>query len=306
MSFSLEHVPHQPGRIAIVTGANAGLGYETTLGLAAKGFTVIMACRNHNKAEYARSQILRELPNAALEVMTLDLSKLESVRQFAEDFRAKHKTLDILVNNAGIMFPPYSKTEDGFESQMAANYFGHFLLTSLLLDLIPDTPESRIVTLSSVGHRMGPGTINFDDINSEKNYSRTDAYYQTKLACLMFALELQRKLEANGRKCLSVAAHPGASDTELARHINPILANLLRYTLIPLVTHAPKQAALPSLQAALDSDVSGGDYFGPQGFREMKGKPGKASMSRYAKGESNAARLWDLSLELTGANYAFS
>ncbi len=305
MSFDLNKIPDQPGKIAVVTGANAGLGYETSLGLAQKGMKVIMACRNLEKAEQAKADIVKQAPGADLQTMALDLSRLASVKAFAQAYRDKYSTLDLLINNAGIMFSPYSKTEDGFEGQMAANYFGHFLLTSLLLDLLPDTPDSRVVTLSSIGHRRGTGVINFDDINAEKQYSRTDAYMQTKLACLMFSQELQRKLASAGRKTLSVAAHPGASDTELARHINPFLANILRYTVIPFVTHSPKNGALPTLLAALEPNVRGGDYYGPTGFREMKGPPGKATMSTYSQNQEMAAKLWDLSVQLTGAEYSF-
>ena len=304
MTFNLDNIPAKPGSIAIVTGANAGLGYETTLVLAKKRINVIMACRNKNKAMQAKADILKVEPNASLEVMELDLTRLSSVRSFAKSFREKYSSLDLLINNAGIMFASYSKTEDGFESQMAANYFGHFLLTSLLMDLMPDKEESRIVTLSSLGHKQGTGVINFDDINSDKAYSKTDAYMQSKLACLMFALELQRKLDASGKKILSVAAHPGVSDTELSRHVNPLLANILRYTVLPFITHPPKQGALPTLRAALDPGVKGGDYYGPQGFREMKGPPGKATMTTYACDKEMAGKLWGLAEELTGAQYA--
>ncbi|MCL4131139.1 UNVERIFIED_CONTAM: hypothetical protein GTU68_051550, partial [Idotea baltica] len=178
---------------------------------------VIMACRNLKKAETAKQQILEKAPNAQVETMEIDLSSLKSVRAFAAAFLKKHKTLDLLINNAGVMIPPYSKTEDGFELQMGANYFGHFLLTGLLLEAIENTPNSRIVSLSSIAHKSGK--INFDDLQSEENYSKMEAYSQSKLACLMFAFELQKRLDAKGSKTLSVAAHPGVSNTNLSQHI---------------------------------------------------------------------------------------
>ena len=270
MGFDLDNIPNQQGKIAVVTGANAGLGLETTLYLAKKGIKVVMACRNQQKAELAKANVLEKVPNANLEIMALDLSKLSSVREFAANYRKQYSSIDLLINNAGIMFAPFSKTEDEFESQMAANYFGHFLLTSLLIDLMPDSSESRVVSLSSVAHKQGMRKINFDDINFDRKYSRTGAYCQSKLACLMFALELQRTFSQQGKKILSVVAHPGASDTELTKYIPPFLANILRYTIVPFVTHTPDQAALPTLMATLDENVQGRDYYGPQGLKEIK------------------------------------
>jgi NAD(P)-dependent dehydrogenase (short-subunit alcohol dehydrogenase family) len=301
--FEISDIPSQQGKTAIVTGASAGLGFETALTLAEKGATVILACRNAAKAETAKSQILQRHANAKLEIILVDLTELCSVRKFAEAFRARHKTLDLLINNAGIMVPPYAKTIDGFESQMAANYFGHFLLTSLLLDLMPDSPKSRVVSLASLAHRMGTGEINFEDLNCEQSYAKMAAYSQSKLACLMFALELQRRLKTSNKKILSVAAHPGASDTELSRYIPAPLAFILRYTLIPLISHSPACGALPTLMAAFSDQASTTKYFGPQGFRQMKGRPGKASISHYARREDQAAKLWTVSETLTGSQF---
>ncbi len=299
--FKLEKVPNQKGRIAIVTGANTGLGYETALGLAKKGIKIIMACRNLDKARAAKDKILKEVPETELEVLELDLAKLKSVRQFAKTFLAKHKQLDILINNAGVMIPPYQKTEDGFELQMGVNYFGHFLLTGLLIETITQTPGSRIVTLSSNAHQNAE--INFDDLQSENDYSRMGAYGQSKLACLMFALELQRRLENNGfDETISVAAHPGISNTELSRHIPKWLSVILSPVAL-LITHTPKSAARPTLLAALGQNVEGGNYFGPTGFREMKGDPGKAEIKPQAKNKITVTRLWEVSESLTGINY---
>ena len=286
------------GRIAIVTGANAGLGYATALGLARKDITVVLACRNLEKAGAARERILVELPHARLDVMQLDLASLDDVRRFASDFRSRYGRLDILVNNAGLMVPPYSVTEDGFESQFGVNYLGHFLLTGQLLDLMPDSPESRVVTLSSLAHRFGH--IRFDDLQWEKKYAKWPAYGQSKLACLMFALELQRRLEAAGRKILSLAAHPGSSRTELQRNTGALetLMGTFRF-----MSQTAAEGALPTLHAVLNPGVKGGEYFGPSGFQELTGDVKPARLSKAARDKKTAARLWSVSEQLAGARF---
>ena len=303
MSFDFDAIPTQSGRLAVVTGANTGLGYETARYFAEKDMKVVMACRNRERAEAAMERILEAVPGAELEFMELDLSSLASVRRFAETFRGKYDQLDLLINNAGIMWTPFERSEDGFEGQMAANYFGHFLLTALLLDLMPDTPEARVVTLSSIAHQQFLKRIRFEDINWESGYNKYHAYAQTKLACLMFALELQRRLDAAGRQLLSVAAHPGVSETELGRSMDRWLVLAIRYTVGPFISHDPVQAALPTVMAALDPGVSGSEYFGPQGFREMSGLPGRAEIKPWAADADAAAQLWAVSEELTGAAY---
>lgn len=302
MSFQLSSVPSQSGKIAIVTGANSGLGYETSLGLAKTGMKVIMACRNLDKAEQAKANILSQIPKADLEVMHLDLKQLASVRDFAGSYRDRHPQLNLLINNAGIMFPPYEKTEDGFESQFAVNYLSHFLLTAMLIDLMPDSAESRVVSLSSNAHKFGK--INFDDLQSESQYSSVIAYGQSKLACLVFANELNRKLQNQGRKILSVCAHPGVSNTELSRYIPRVVQLLLRLTPLPYMAHSPDKAALPTLYAALGTDIEGGDYLGPQGALEMSGPPGKAPQSDPAQDEAIAQQLWQISQAITGAQFS--
>lgn len=304
MKFDLDNIPSQQGKIAVVTGANTGLGYETVINLAKKDCKVIMACRNPDKAEEAKTKIEAKVPGADLGILLIDLSDLSSVRAFAQAFRQQCDRLDLLINNAGIMWPPYSLTVDGFESQMATNYFGHFLLTALLLDLMPDTPASRVVSLSSNAHKLGSGKINFDDLQSEQNYSKTGAYAQSKLACLMFGNELQRRLAKAGKKIRSVTAHPGVANTELARHMPQYQIELVRYTIGPLLSHSPDQAAMPIVMAALDPGVQGGEYCGPQGFLEMKGKPGRAKQSAYAQNQAAAEKLWNVSEELTGCTFA--
>nr|MBI1228794.1 SDR family NAD(P)-dependent oxidoreductase [Cytophagales bacterium] len=298
---NLNNLPNQAGRIIIVTGANSGLGYETALALAKKGAKMIMACRSSSKATIAKEKIQQQVPNADLEVMEIDLSSLQSVRKFAKAFQAKYKTLDVLINNAGVMAPPYSKTEDGFELQLGANYLGHFLLTGLLLEIIVKTPQSRVVTLSSLVHKNG--VINFDDLQSETSYNAMKAYSQSKLACLMFSFELQRRLEKAGNlQTISTASHPGIADTELSRNMPKFIYYLAKYTVAPFFTHAPSEGAKPTILAAI-GDAKGGDYFAPTGLREMKGKPGKATATELSKDSDTAKRLWDVSEKLVDFKY---
>ena len=293
----ISSLPQQAGRVFIVTGANTGLGYETTLMLAKKGAKVVMACRNLSKANEAKANIVKEVPNATLEVLQIDLSSLNSVRNFAKAFQAK----DVLVNNAGVMMPPYTKTEDGFELQLGANFLGHFLLTGLLLETILKTPNSRVVTLSSLVHKNGK--INFDDLQSEKKYSASEAYAQSKLACLMFTRELQRRLEKAGhQQTISTASHPGIATTELSRHMPKLVYNLLKYTIAPFLTHSPNEGAKPTMLAAI-GEAKGGEYFGPTGFNEFKGKPGKAKSTPLSNDEAIAKQLWEVSEKLVGLNY---
>lgn len=302
MDFNIDNIPSQKGRIAVVTGSNTGLGYETALALAGKGAKVVMACRNITKAETARNTILKTVPNADVDILQIDLSRLSSVRDFATNYQAKYNRLDILINNAGVMMPPYTKTEDGFELQFGANHLGHFLLTGLLLDTLVKTPDSRIVSLSSLVHKNGE--INFDDLQSKKEYSASKAYGQSKLACLMFAYELQRRLEKAGYKNpISVAAHPGLALTDLGRHMPKLLYMVFTTIMGRFISHPPKEGAKPTLLGALGEEVKGGEYFGPTGFREMKGKPGKAKSSALSKNEDIAGRLWEVSEELTGIKF---
>lgn len=297
----ISSLPQQAGRVFIVTGANTGLGYETTLMLAKKGAKVVMACRNLSKANEAKANIVKEVPNATLEVLQIDLSSLNSVRNFAKAFQAKFDRLDVLVNNAGVMMPPYTKTEDGFELQLGANFLGHFLLTGLLLETILKTPNSRVVTLSSLVHKNGK--INFDDLQSEKKYSASEAYAQSKLACLMFTRELQRRLEKAGhQQTISTASHPGIATTELSRHMPKLVYNLLKYTIAPFLTHSPNEGAKPTMLAAI-GEAKGGEYFGPTGFNEFKGKPGKAKSTPLSNDEAIAKQLWEVSEKLVGLNY---
>jgi len=299
MSWNLKQAPTQKGRIAIVTGANIGLGYETALALAGKGCSVVLACRNIDKAEAAKASILTQYPKAIVDCMSLDLANLKSVRKFAAAYKRRHDKLDLLINNAGIMMPPYSLSEDGFESQLAANYLGHFALTGLLLSVITKTPNSRIVSLSSLAHKWSG--IRFDDLHFERRYDKRLAYGQSKLACLMFAYELQRRLTRAGHTTLSVAAHPGVSSTNLFQHM-PKIVNVFA-PLSALVFQSAQGGAQPTLYAALGADIQGGDYCGPQSMGEMRGDPGKVDSSWRSREESVAARLWAMSEELTGVRF---
>jgi len=299
MSWNFKRIPMQKGRIAVVTGANIGLGYETALALAGKGCAVVLACRNIAKADAARAAIVARHPKARVECMALDLASLKSVRAFATAYRKRHTTLDLLINNAGIMMPPYAFSEDGFESQLAANYLGHFALTGLLLPLIVKTPDSRVVSLSSLAHKWSG--IRFDDLHATRWYDKRLAYGQSKLACLMFAYELQRRLTRAGHATLSVAAHPGVSSTNLFQHLPKIVQVFAPLT--ALMFQSAQGGAQPTLYAALGDDIQGGDYCGPQSPGEMRGAPGKVGSSRRSRDEAVAVRLWAVSEELTGVRF---
>jgi len=293
--WSAETLGDQSGRIAIVTGSNSGIGFETTRMLAGKGATVVMACRNLEKANPKADEIRAAHPGADVEVMQLDLSDLDSVRRFAEAFRAKHSRLDLLINNAGIMVPPYGKTAQGFETQFGVNHLGHFALTGSLLDLITNTPGSRIVTVSSVAHLMGK--IDFSDLNWENGYKAQAAYGQSKLANLLFTYELQRRLAAAGKDTLAVAAHPGWTETNLQAHAKSVKFMNRFFAQNALM------GALPTLFAATEPSVDGAEYFGPSGFMEMNGPPKKVKSNKRSHDRNVAERLWNISEELTGVRF---
>lgn len=293
--WTTNNIPDQTGHIAIVTGANSGIGYETALALTQKGATVVMACRNLEKADPAAEQIRATNPSGTGEVMQLDLGNLESVKTFAAIFQEKHDRLDLLINNAGIMMPPYGKTAQGFETQFGVNHLGHFALTGLLLNLLLQTPQSRVVTVSSMSHRFG--RIDFEDLNREKGYNPNTAYGQSKLANLLFTYELQRKLTAAGQDTIATAAHPGWTGTNLQRH-----ASWLNF-LNRFVAQSPPMGALPTLMAATEPGVNGGEYFGPSGFMEMRGYPQKVESNDRSRDEKVATKLWEVSERLTGVSY---
>lgn len=288
-----ENIPDQSGRLALVTGANSGLGYEVSRGLSLRSASVVMACRNLMKGEEAAANIRVENPNGEVRLMQLDLADLESVKQFAEAFRAEYSHLDLLINNAGVMAIPYGKTEDGFELHFGINHIGHFALTGLLLDLLENTRDSRIVTVSSYAHWFG--WINFNDLNGEKFYYKWLAYCQSKLANLLFAYELQRKLSRNGKDTISLAAHPGYAATNLQQH-----SALASRVMNPIFAQSQGMGALPILYAATRSEIEGGEYVGPDGFLGQRGYPHVARSSKRSHDEGTAKRLWEVSEGLSG------
>jgi NAD(P)-dependent dehydrogenase (short-subunit alcohol dehydrogenase family) len=293
--WTAENIPDLTGRIAIVTGANSGIGYAMAQALSRKGATVILACRNQEKGEAAVRQITQENPEAEAKFIQLDLSDLASVRRFSEEPISRYDRLDILINNAGIMRTPFGKTADGFELQFGTNHLGHFALTGLLLSHITQTPQARVVTVSSGGERFGE--IDFDNLNAEKGYDAGGAYAQSKLANLLFTYELQRRFENAGIDALSTAAHPGWTVTNLQVHW-PMLQ-----VLNPLIGQEPEMGALPVLYAATAPDVSGADFYGPDGWMELRGHPAKVKSSDRSYDKAVAARLWTVSEELTDVQY---
>ena len=299
-NWSLNQVTNQSGKTAIITGANVGLGYETALAFAGKGMKVILACRNLEKAETAKHRILDLHPKALLEIRHIDTSSLQSVRQFAKGILADYDQLDLLINNAGIMMTPFSLSEDGFENQLATNYLGHFLLTGLLLPLISQVKDSRVVTLSSLAHSWSG--IQFDDINFEKSYVRSKAYSQSKAACLVFAIELQRRLTAANSPTLSLAAHPGFSDTQLVRNM-PLIVRMLSPLLSKFMSQSAADGAAPTLYAALGKNLKGGEFIGPAGSNQRKGLPTVVDFDPSFKSPDLGQRLWTLSEQMTDIQY---
>lgn len=294
-AWTFDSIPDQSGRVAIVTGANTGIGYETARALARKGAWVILACRDLQKASAAAERIQAEHPSGSVQAQQLDLSDLDSVARFAERFVGEHDRLDLLINNAGVMVPPASRTKQGFELQFGTNHLGHFALTAHLLPLLRRTAGARIVVLSSSAHHMG--RIDFADLNFDRGYSAWRAYAQSKLANLLFALELQRRLHAAGAEVLVTAAHPGWTATDLQRTAG--VARLFN----PYFAMKPADGALPTLRAATDPTAAAGEYFGPMGLFEMSGPPVRARINRSARDAAVAARLWTTSEQLTGVRY---
>jgi NAD(P)-dependent dehydrogenase (short-subunit alcohol dehydrogenase family) len=298
-TWTTTDIPDQTGRTAVVTGANTGLGYETAAALAAKGAHVVLAVRNTGKGDDAAAAITSAHPGSTVDVAELDLTSLESVRRAADELRSGHDTIDLLINNAGVMMTPKGTTRDGFELQFGTNHLGHFAFTGLLLDRLLAVPGSRVVTVSSVGHRFARNGIRFDDLQWEKDYSRVGAYGQAKLANLMFTYELQRRLQ--GTNTIAAAAHPGGSRTELTRNL-PRAVELVSSVLEPLY-QGPDMGALPQLRAATDPGVIGGQYFGPDGFAEQRGYPVVVASSRASHDVDAQRRLWTVTEELTGVTF---
>jgi NAD(P)-dependent dehydrogenase (short-subunit alcohol dehydrogenase family) len=298
-NWTTANIPDQTGRTAVITGANTGLGYETAAALAAKGAHVVLAVRNLDKGKEAADHITHRSPGANVSLQELDLTSLESVRAAAEQLKSTYDAIDLLINNAGVMMTPKSTTKDGFELQFGTNHLGHFALTGLLLDRVLAAQGSRIVTISRQGHRFARTGIRFDDLQWERSYSRVGAYGQSKLANLMFTYELQRRLI--GTNTIAAAAHPGGSNTELARNL-PVAVRGLATVLAPLM-QGPEMGALPTLRAATDPGVLGGQYFGPDGFGEQRGYPKVVASSQASHDTAAQRRLWAVSAELTGVTF---
>ncbi|MCC3271807.1 SDR family NAD(P)-dependent oxidoreductase [Arthrobacter zhangbolii] len=290
-----QNVPDQRGRVAVVTGANTGLGFETAKVLAEHGATVVLAVRDLQKGKQAAAGIAGDVT-----VQALDLTSLDSIRSAAESIRAAHPRIDLLINNAGVMYTPKRTTADGFEQQFGTNHLGHFALTGLLLDRLLPVPGSRVVTVSSTGHRIR-AAIHFDDLQWERSYNRVAAYGQAKLANLMFTYELQRRLASYGTT-IAVAAHPGVSNTELIRN-TPAALRIPVSWLAPVLTQTPAMGALPTLRAATDPNVTGGQYYGPGNRSQTRGFPKPVTSSPASHDQAIQQRLWTISEELTGVTF---
>jgi NAD(P)-dependent dehydrogenase (short-subunit alcohol dehydrogenase family) len=301
--WTSEQIPDQQGRTAIVTGANSGLGLATARELARHGASVVLACRDTAKGAGAVKTIEAVAPNARLELAELDLASLASVEAFALSFRSSHgaEGLDLLINNAGVMAPPRRETADGFELQLGTNLLGHFALTGRLIDLMEGRPDARVVTLSSNAHKMGK--IDFDDLQSERGYRRWSAYGQSKLADLMFALELDRRLRAAGSSIKSIAAHPGYAATNLQTAAAPAVDRVVMQLTNLVMAQSADMGALPTLYAATFPGLESGSYVGPDGIGEFRGHPHLVSPSRAARDPEVAARLWELAEELTAVRF---
>ncbi|MFG2302455.1 oxidoreductase [Actinacidiphila glaucinigra] len=297
-------IPGQHGRTAVITGANTGIGFQTALALARSGASVVLAVRDPDKGKRAAAEITSGAPAAEVRVLRLDLSSLASVRGAADELRGSCPRIDLLINNAGVMYAPHGTTADGFELHFGTNHLGHFAFTGLLLDLLPASAGSRVVTLSSAGHRMG-GPIDLTDLGwRSRPYDRTAAYGHSKLANLLFTYELQRRLPPGGP--LAVAAHPGGADTTGSRDAMMHASALTRTAFAavrPLLLQSPAMGALTVLRAATDPNVQGGEFYGPRGFQQSRGYPKAVRSSRQSYDASLQSRLWAISEELTGVSF---
>ena len=302
--WTAEAIPDQDGRTAIVTGANSGLGRIVARELAKHGARVIIASRDNAKGAEAARTIAAAFPSSDVEAAQLDLANLSSIRAFAARVRAGNDHIDLLINNAGVMAAPFRRTADGFELQFGTNHLGHFALTGLLLPLLYERPDTRVITVSSNNHKAG--RMRFDDLQGERRYSRWGAYAQSKLANLLFAFELDRRLKGARSTVMSVAAHPGYSATNLQLSGPPPHERFLMQVSNRLFAQSAEIGALPLLYAASAPGVKGGSYVGPDGAGEMRGHPVLVQAIKPAYDEDDARRLWEVSERLTGVTYDFS
>ena len=301
IDWSTDDIDSLEGRRIIITGGSSGIGFEAARVLAHKEAEVILAVRNMEKGERAVSRITDEYPAAKVSIMHLDLGDLKSIRSFANEFLAKHNTLDILINNAGVMIPPYKKTNDGFELQFGTNHLGHFALTGQLLPLLLATPGSRIVSVSSVANRGAE--IMFDNLDGSKGYSRMKFYRQSKLANLLFAVELNNRLKKSGAGTISVVCHPGISATNLmSRGSGKESSSIMKFLFNSYAQPAGK-GALPTLYAATNKNLKGGEYIGPDGKGNHRGNPAVSSEVNVLYKPTLSEKLWKVSENLTGIVY---
>ncbi|MFG2047970.1 oxidoreductase [Micromonospora sp. NPDC048935] len=301
-TWTAADVGDQHGRNVVITGGNSGIGFETARVLAARGASVVLACRDRDRAAAAAAA----LPGGNVTIVDLDLGSLASIRRAAEELRARHARLDLLINNAGLMMPPLGHTEDGFELQIGINHLGHFALTGLLLDRLLATPGSRIVTVSSSAHRRG--RIDIDDLQfRRRTYRPTTAYSQSKLANILFTYELQRRLSAAGAEPIAVALEPGIISTGLQRHVTGALAAGIAVVGKLIGQASPAAGALATLRAATDPTVGGGDYYAPDGrLLNASGQPVPARSSSASHDVDTQRRLWTESERLTAVTYSFT
>ena len=295
--WSLQDIPSLAGKLAVVTGANRGLGLEISCGLAGAGATVVMACRDAARAQAAMTAVRQRVPGAQLEVMALDLADLGSIRQFAQVFEQKFPKLDLLCNNASAIMVPQQNTRDGFEMHIGVNHLGSFALTGLLLPRLCATAGARIVNTASLAHGLNKG-LNLDDLHFERTpYKEMEAYGRSKLATLLFTFELDRRLRASGAGVVAAAAHPGYTST------NPDLGGFFMRLSTRLFAQSVAMGALPALYAATAADVTGGEYFGPDGFKQLGGYPARVDCRADARDPALSAQLWARSEQLTGVHY---
>ncbi|MBG0827148.1 SDR family NAD(P)-dependent oxidoreductase [Planomonospora sp. ID67723] len=298
--WTAAEIPDLSGRNAVVTGASEGVGLHTALELARRGARVVLGSRDRGKGEAAAARIRAETGGESAEWLPLDLGDLASVGRFAEGVSAADDGLDLLVNNGGVMALPRQLTADGFERQFGVNHLGHFALTGLLLPELLSRPGARVVTVTSGLHRSG--RMDFDDLMGERRYGRFRAYTQSKLANVLFALELHRRVTAAGATLVSAVAHPGVARTGLARNGSRLRGLLV--ALVKLPAQSAAMGALPSLYAATAPGVAGGEAFGPDGFAERRGHPTRIRPAAQAYDRVAARRLWEMSEELTGVRFS--
>lgn len=302
--WNVDEMVDVKGKTVVITGANSGLGFETAFALAGKGAEIILAVRNASKGEKAVDRITSAHPKANVSVMPLDLSDLSSIHHFTDSFVENYDSLSILINNAGVMIPPYSQTKDGFEMQFGSNHLGHFALTGLLLPKILSTKNSRVVTLSSLAAING--FIDFDNLDGKKHYKAMRFYAQSKLANLLFSRELQNKFEQHQSESISVACHPGLSHTNLMSRGSGKPLNKFVHYLSKTITQPANMGALPTLYAATEPSLTGGEYIGPDGKKGRKGFPKKDDIIDTLYDKEISEKLWEISETLAGVHYGFT